>query len=195
MRHLLPKICRRFPLILGFVVIAFPSLSFAEGVFMMPYNCPELLPDNTPYIEFFTAAAKGAATNDPKLSARLFRILKMGERVNNDFDRSRKENPIDVAIRKTICFYREQKDPMSPIPFDDRGFLTFLNSSIRELETRVDDIVYQVEFEKFQRREYELRALRNRSKIATIEKKADRAADNSFEKLSQAARRKVKIHP
>ena len=32
----------------------------------------------------------------------------------------------DVLVRKTLCFYREQKEPLKPIAYDNAEFIKFL---------------------------------------------------------------------
>jgi hypothetical protein len=182
------------------LILALPlTLSAANlpkegGVFMMPMNCSELIPDNTPFINFFEAVARGSAADDKPFSKRLLRISSLREKMNNNPELSREENPIDILIRKTICFYREQKDPLRLIPFDDSTFTAFLKSSLRDLETKVDDLIFQAQVEHFQKKEYERKLLKNKTVIDQMEKEADKEADRSFERLSNAAKRKVQTN-
>jgi hypothetical protein len=94
-------------------------------------------------------------------------------------------------MRKTLCFYRESKDPLRAIPFDDPAFMKFMAASIHDVETKADEAVYQSELDRLQREEYEKRLDRNRDLIERLRQDADRSAQQSFEQLSKKARRKV----
>jgi hypothetical protein len=163
-----------------------------NAVYMMPMNCSELLPDSTNFLSFFDAVAKGTASEDKVLSKRLLRMLSLREKVNNIADLSRTPNPVDTLIQKTLCFYRVQKEPLKPIPFDDADFLHFLKTSLKDLETKIEDAVFQVQFEKFQREEYARRVQMNRNVIQALEKEADKDADRAFDRLSESAKRKAR---
>ena len=85
-----------------------------------------------------------------------------------------------------------QKEPLKPIPLDDADFLHFLKTSLKELETKIEDAVFQVQFEKFQREEYARRVQMNRNVIQALEKEADKDADRAFDRLSESAKRKAR---
>ena len=165
----------------------------APGNYLMPLNCLELLPDSSPFTGFFEAVARGMAGKDRQLSKRLFKILSLRDRIANQVDQNREPNPLDTLIQKTICFYREQKEPLKPITFDDADFIKFLKNGLKDLEGKVDDTVFHVEFERFQRQEYERRANKNRGTIEVLQREAERDAENSFDRISSAARRKVRV--
>src|SRR5687768_12693389 len=82
------------------------------GVFMLPLSCSELLPDPGPFINFFEAVARGSVTHDKAFSKRMFKILALREKLSNMTDRTREQNPVDDLIKRTLCFYREQKEPL-----------------------------------------------------------------------------------
>lgn len=162
-----------------------------SGTYMMPMNCNELLPDNGPYVQFFDAVAHGQVALDKSLSKRLFRISSLREKVGDAAERSREQNPVDLVIRKSICFYREQKEPLQPIAFDNPGFVKFLKGALKDLENKVDDMVFQAEFERYQRREFERKVNKNKAMIEVLKKEADRDAERAFNKISSAAKKKI----
>lgn len=182
---------------LSFLVGLIPATGFCSlnpgSNYLMPINCLELLPDSSPFTGFFEAVARGSAAKDRALSKRLFKILSMRERISNVVDQNREPNPVDTLIQKTICFYREQKEPLKPITFDDVDFVKFLKSGLKDLEGKVDDTVFHVEYERYQRQEYERRASNNRGIIEKLQSEADRDAENTFDRISAAARRKVRV--
>lgn len=160
---------------------------------MMPINCGELLPDASNFLSYFEAVARGAANQDRALSKRLLRLLALREKVNNIADLSRNPNPVDTLVQKTICYYRIQKDPLKPIPFDDPDLVEFLKSSLKDLETKVEDAVFQVQFEKYQREEYARRVQQNRAIIEALEKEAEKDANRMFDRLSESAKKKARV--
>lgn len=174
--------------LLGFLV-ATPVRG--EDTVMLPLNCSELLPDVSPYLQFFEAVALGAVRSDPRFSKRVFRILSIREKVQEKGLMGRTHNPVDVLIRKTLCFYRDQKEPVRPIAFDDKKFLAFLKPASFELEAKVDQAVYDLELERYQRQQYELRLQSNRGSIKKLRAEAERAAESSFNKLTSQAKQKV----
>lgn len=168
------------------------ALTPESSSYLLPMSCAELLQDASPFLSYFEAVAQGMVTQDRKLSRRLFRILSLRERLGEATGRTRESNPIDTLIRKTLCFYREQKEPLRQIPFDDPEFLKFLKSGLKELEEKVDDTVYQWELERQQQREYEKRLRQNRGEVETVQREARNEALRSFDRLSEAARKKVR---
>lgn len=165
--------------------------SKAEETVMLPLACGELLPDISPYLEFFEAVALGSVKSDPRFSKRLFRILSLRNKLQNRGLLGRAQNPVDTLIRKTLCFYREQKEPVRPIPFDDAKLVAFLKPASFDLESKVDQAVYDLELERYQRQQYELRLDRNQSSIRRLRSEADRAAESSLKKLTSKAKKKV----
>lgn len=162
------------------------------GVYLMPISCAELLQDASPFLNFFEAVAKGTVGQDTKLSKRIFRILALREKLGDVTGRSREGNPIDTLIRRTLCFYREQKEPLKPIAFDDTEFLKFLRGSVQELELKVDDAIFEWEFERQQRQEYERRLKQNAGVVKAVQREADAEAERAYDRLSGAARKKVR---
>ena len=131
---------------------------------MLPLNCSELLPDIAPFTDFFEAVAKGTVKTEPRFSKRLFKILALRGKLFESGRRMKKENPVDILIRKTLCFYREQKEPLKPISYDNPHFIAFLRSASMDLENKVDEAIFQWEFERYQRDYYEAQLDKN-SKI------------------------------
>src|SRR5947209_14947948 len=86
------------------------AISSDSSYFLLPMSCAELLPDPAPYLGFFEAVGKGLVAKDRALSKRIFRVLSLREKLAEEPDRAREGNPVDVLIRKTLCYYREQKD-------------------------------------------------------------------------------------
>lgn len=178
-------------LVLGTYALAIPTNRDFQSA-SLPLTCAELLPDTTPYLLFFEAVGRGQVATNRTFSKRIYRILSLRERMVDVVEKGRDQNPIDSLVRKTLCFYREQKEPLKPVPFDDTAFLSFLKVSMKDLETKVDEAVYEWELERQQRKEFERMALRNQKKVDSLVREADVEADRVFEKLSQRAKRKVK---
>jgi len=176
----------------------FPAVGSAapiadSGTYLLPINCSELLPDNSPFLGFFTAVASGTVVSDQRLSRRLFRVLALREKINDNPDLTRDQNPIDLLIRKTLCFFREQKDPLRTVPFDDPEFLKFMKSAVKDLEAKVDDAVFGLEFELQQRTEYEKRMEKNRKVIDAVQREAQKEAEVVYNRLSRNAKRKAQV--
>jgi hypothetical protein len=92
-------------------------------VTLLPMTCAELLPDLAPYLGFFETVARGQVGQDRVMSRRLFRVLALRERLSDQPERMREPNPVDMLIRRTLCFYREQKEPLRQITNVDEEFL------------------------------------------------------------------------
>lgn len=195
------KTTMKLPLAAAFIgLVAFAifpdaraALAPDPGVYMMPMNCVELLPDPAPYLNFFGAVARGSVTSDRPFSRKLFRILALREKLQDYVEKNRGQNPVDILIQKTVCFYRQQKEPLKPVSSDDGVFIQFLKQSLVDLDKKVDDAVFDMEFERQQRQEYERAAQKNKGTVQMLEDEADRDADATFEKLSKKARRQVKV--
>ena len=177
------------------LVVAAPAKGEAVDVsgFLLPMNCSELLPDNTPYVSFFESIARGMAARDRGLSKRLFRLLSLREKVADLADRNREQNPVDVLIRRTVCFYREQREPLKPIAYDDPDFLKFLRSALRDLEIKVEDVIFKWEKERAERRQYEQQLQKNRGVVDTLKREAEVDAERSYDRLSTGAKRKANL--
>src|SRR5262245_59423451 len=116
-----------------FSLFSVAAFSAESGTYLMPMNCTELLPDNTQFVGCLDAVAKGQVTADRALAKRVFRLLALREKMNDAASKYRDVNPIDLLIRRTLCFYREQKEPMAAVPYNNVQFVTFLRANLREL--------------------------------------------------------------
>lgn len=161
---------------------------------MLPLNCSELLPDSRPFTDFFEAVAVGVVREDPPFARRLFEILSIRSKLFESARRFKEENPVDLLIQKTLCFYREKKDPLKPVTYDDKDFRLYLKRVSVELQQKVNDAVYQWEMERYQRSQYEMQLEKNRKVIDGMRDEADRAADHTLQKLSKKAEKDVISH-
>lgn len=162
------------------------------GVYLLPMTCAELLPNMGPYLNFFEAVGRGNVATDRQFARRIFRILSLRDKLVEEADRAREQNPVDVLIRKTLCFYREQREPLKAISYDDERFVAFLKTSLKELENHVDDAIFSFEFERAQRLEYQRELERYQTVVERVREQADLDADRNFEKIAGAAKRKVR---
>lgn len=159
--------------------------------FLLPQTCQELLPDPSQYIGYLESVANGLVTTDRAFSERILRLLALRNRVADTGDRARENNPVDTLIRKTLCFYREQKEPLRPVPYDDPQFLSFFRGAMKELEGKVEDGIFQAEYERAQRRAYEFQLQKNREVVERVREEAESRAEKTFERISTSARKKV----
>jgi hypothetical protein len=182
---------------LAVILFSLPLLAVAApgrdaGVFLLPLECSELLPDSGPYLQFFEAVGRGRLRNDKPLSKRIFEVLALREKMQKDASQSREQNPIDLLVRKTLCFYREKKEPLKMVPYDDPAFLGYLRSSLGDLEAKVREVISQREYDRQQRKEYERLLTENQELEDSVRTQAEVSADREFERLSNSARRKAK---
>ncbi len=183
---------RHTAFLLGLLVsIALGAMS--TPVYLLPMNCAELVPDSGPFMHFFESVASGIAANNRALSKRLFRVLSLRERVAVETGRVGDANPVDPLIRRFLCYYREQKDPLRIISYDDSEFLGYMKKELPNLEKQVDDSVYRVAFEEQSRIEFDRRLQLHQSLIEVVRDEAGREADLVFEKVIESARKKVKL--
>lgn len=161
------------------------------GAQSLPMTCAELLPDVTPYLLFFDAVGRTQVSRDRRFSKRLYRILALRDRLNDFADKGSDINPVDALIRKTLCFYREQKEPIKPVPYDDAEFLSFLKTSLPELEKKVDAAVFQWELERQEKKEFERRAHKNQQIVESILREAEIEAEQTFDQLARRAKKKA----
>jgi hypothetical protein len=162
------------------------------GVYSLPMNCSELLPDPSPFTNYFEAVGRGLVVSNKKLSSRIFKIIAIREKLTDAVDRQRDQHPIDILIRKTLCFYREQKEPLKPVTFDDANFISYLSSALKDVESKVDDIVYQWELDRVQKAQFEKIVEKNQHLIQKMKMEADEMAEAEVKKLSQKAKKNLK---
>jgi hypothetical protein len=101
-------------------------------------------------------------------------------------------NPIDTLIQKTLCFYREQKEPLKAIAIDNPAFINYLKGSLPELERKVNEVVYQIESERLRKEAYEKSLQKNSVVIEKVQDQAYSAANQTFDKISKKAKQKIK---
>lgn len=164
----------------------------AMPVFTLPQSCGELLSDIGPFLGFLDAVANGLANSDRTLSRRLLRLLALRNEALRNNERLRSDNAIDGTLRRALCFYREQREPLRPVAFDDDGFIRFLRESIGDLEKKVEGAIFDVELESARRRQLESRLAKNRAAAERLEAEADRAARTSYNRILDQARKKAK---
>ncbi|NBW99016.1 hypothetical protein EBR03_05540, partial [bacterium] len=135
--------------------LAFQCVSFAaptkETTYLLPLNCSELLPDNTPFLSYLESVAKGQVITDKTLSQKIFRILALRDKLNQASGLFEGPNPIDTVIRRTLCYYRQQKDALQPVPYFDPKILSFLKENIRELEKKVEAVIVECQYQVLNR--------------------------------------------
>ncbi len=158
----------------------------------MPMGCNELLQDTTPFIQFYETVAKGLMNSDKPTAKRLLKLLFLRQKLGDNTSLHKESNPVDAMLRTSICFYREQKEPLKQVLFDDAEFVKFLKSSLPELEKRVETAIYDWELEKAQKAEYERRIRLGQSSMEAFHNQIERDADNTYEKLSKNAKQKAK---
>lgn len=172
--------------------ISFVALAAQQPTYLMPINCSELVPDSSPFLGFFESFGRGVSSTSRDLSRRVFRMLAVRERIASETGRTGDSNPLDPLIRKFLCFYREQKEPLRIVAYDDSDFLRFVTKEISTLEKKIDDAIFQVAFEEHSRKEYERRISTQRAVIDAIRDQADREAIQLYDKISSTARSKVR---
>ncbi len=178
-------------LILVFFIL--PLLGFAKEltVYSLPMTCSELLPEQEPFISFFEATARGSVVKDKNFAKRIFRLLSLRERINDTPDKIRDQNPVDMLIRKTLCFYREQKEPVRSVPFDDEKYVAFMKSMLPELENKVKDAVFETEYLRASKKQYEAKLKQNEAIVDQMRTQAENEAHEEYDKVSTLARKKV----
>ncbi len=161
-------------------------------VFLLPLECSELLPDNTPFVRFFESVARGRLRQDKTFAKRIFEVVALRDRIQNTGAQAREQNPIDLLIRKTLCFYREKKDPLRLVPYDDADFLAYLKPNLGDLEKKVAEVIAQREYDREQRLEYERMLTQNQALEDAVRAQAELAAEKEYERLAKKARMKAK---
>jgi hypothetical protein len=188
----------RFGSRFGALLILFSGLAAnasvaPEGsVYLLPMNCAELLPDSSPFLDFFDAVGRGQAQSNRAFSESVYRILAMRDLLSRKDEKSRLHNPIDILVRKTLCFYREQKAPTGTISFDDANLIAYLKSSMKELEKSVDKAVVNAEFERKERERFEKKLLENQKYVEGVRRRANLEANRRYQKLRDEAARKLR---
>jgi hypothetical protein len=187
-------LAKLFLILLGFVAVnsSHSAVLSDPGIYSLPMNCSELLPDPSPFLSFFDAVGRGLVASDKKLSSRIFKVIAVREKLGDLVDRQRDQHPIDVLVRKTLCFYREQKEPLKPVNYDDPQFVSYLSQAMPDLEKRVGEVVYQWELDQVQRKQFEKIVERNQHLIQAMKNEASQKADEQVKNLTQKAKKQVK---
>lgn len=171
----------------------FSAVISEPGVYSLPMNCSELLPDPSPFLNYFEAVGRGLVTSNKQLSARIFKLIAIREKLGDAVDRQRDQHPIDNLIKKTLCYYREQKEPLKPVSFDDSNFISYLTQSMNELEAKVKEVVYQWEFDQAQRKLFEKIVEQNQQLIQKMKMQAEAQARVEVERIANKAKKEVKV--
>lgn len=188
------RLAKNFLLVLALLTCGsgFSAVLSDPGVYSLPMNCSELLPDPTPFTNYFEAVGRGVVTTNKKLSSRIFKVLAIREKVADAFDRQRDQHPIDVLIKKTLCYYREQKEPLKPVTFDDSNFISYLSLSMDELEKKVSEVVYQWEIDEAQKKQFEKIVEKNQQLIQRMKVQAEEQAEAEVKRIANKAKKQVK---
>lgn len=181
--------------VLFFIMFFFqPPVSAAvesSSIVMLPASCAELLQQTEPFINFFEAVGKGVAKTDKELSKKIFSILILREKLEESSTARGRNNPIDILIQKTLCFYREQKEPLKEVSYDNSRLVSFLKESISELDKKVQDAIYEYELERFRREYYELKLEKSNKFAQTLRLEAEKIANLKYKTISERAKKKI----
>jgi hypothetical protein len=168
-----------------------PTPNLGEPTYLLPLNCSELLPDNSTFVSYFDSVGRGQVIADKSLSQKIFRILALREKLNDSPQLFAGANPVDVVIRRTLCYYRQQKDALQPVPYYDPKLLSFLKENIGELEKKVEAVILECQYKLISKELLETRAKKNQALVDSVKKQAEKTAENVFDKLHQQAVRKA----
>jgi len=163
-----------------------------EPTYLLPLNCSELLPDNSAFVSYFDSVGRGQVVADKALSQKIFRILALRQKLNDSPSLFDGANPVDVVIRRTLCYYRQQKDALQPVPYYDPKILSFLKENIGELEKKVEAVILECQYKVISKELLETRAKKNQAMVESVKKQAEKTADQVFDKIHQQALRKAK---
>jgi len=167
--------------------LAVPSSS---PTYLLPMNCSELIPDPEPFLGFFEAIAQSQAVADKSLSRRILNTIALRNKLAEGW--AKDANPIDGLIRKTLCFYRQQTDPLGVIPYSDPRIIAYVRKSMPQLEEKTKEVIFLVELEKAQRDAFESQIDKNRHVVQSIEAQAQKDANKIFSDISKSAKKKVR---
>jgi len=81
---------------------------------------------------------------------------------------------------------------LKPVTFDDANFISYLSSALKDVESKVDDIVYQWELDRVQKAQFEKIVEKNQHLIQKMKMEADEMAEAEVKKLSQKAKKNLK---
>lgn len=178
-------------LLTALVFLGGPTL-VAQPQYLLPLNCSELLPQEASFLSYFESVGKGQVATNKKLSERIFRILALRDQLQESSSLIEDRNPIDELVRRTLCFYRQQKDALSPVPFDSPEMVSFIGQNIRELESKVEAVILEIEYRKASQDILKRKAQRHQRLVDKEKQIAARKARELFETLSRKAVNKAK---
>jgi len=177
------------------ICVSGQASAFKENAtYLLPLNCSELLPDNTTFLSYFEAVGRGQVISDKALSRKIFRVLALREKLNSTPDLFQGTNPIDVLIRKTLCYYRQQKDALQVVTYYDPKMVSYLKENMKDLEAKVDSAIFNCQFQQETKEALEKRAKKNEALVQDYMKEAQKSANQSFEKITKEAARKAKVN-
>lgn len=163
----------------------------SRSIVMLPISCSELLQETEPFINFFEAVGRGLVKTDKELSKKIFSILALREKLEELSTARGRRNPIDILIQKTLCFYREQKEPLKEVSYDNSRFVSFIKESISELDKKVQEAIYKYEVERFRREYYELKLEENNKLAQSLRLEAQKIAELKYKTISNRAKKKI----
>lgn len=163
-----------------------------EPQILLPLNCSELLPDHSTFLGYFESVGRGQVTRNKRLSQRIFKVLALRQKLQDSTSLYQGRNPIDALVRGTLCFYRQQKDALSPVPFDSPAIVSFISESMNELEGKVEAVILETEYRKAVGAILRKKAQMNEEIIDQEKQLAARKAQELFKVLSDKALRKAK---
>lgn len=180
-------------ILLSFQPVLF-GLNKGEPTYLLPLNCSELLPDNSAFLSFFESVGRGQVISQKDLSQKIFRVLALRDKLAEVAKSDTGSNPIDIVIRRTLCFYRQQREALQPVPYYDAKFISFLKENIQELEQKVEAVIIESQYKVFHQEMLEKRAKQNQSLVEEAKRRADKSADQVFERLTRRASQKAKVN-
>lgn len=160
-------------------------------IYSMPRHCNELLPDILPFTQFLDSVARGLVATDKKLAKRLFTLIEMRNKLEASGEVDSLTNPVNILIRKTLCYYRGQRGATAVIAFDDTGLIKFLKENLKELEAKVEAEVLAEQTLKAQMAEYERRLKQNETVVEALKEQASNDASKRYSEISKKAKRRV----
>lgn len=163
----------------------------AQPQYLLPLNCSELLPNESSFLSYFESVGRGQVATNKRLSERIFRILALREKLQESSSWVEGRNPIDDLIRRTLCFYRQQRDALSPVPFDSAEIVSFISQNIKELESKIEAAVLEIEYRKAKEDILKKKAQKYQQLVEKEKQIANRKARELFEALSRKAAKKA----
>jgi len=162
--------------------------------YLLPLNCSELLPDNTPFVSYFELVGRGQVVSNKPFSRKVFKILALRDKLNASSHLFEGSNPVDIMIRRTLCFYREQRDPLQLVPYYDPKMVSFLSEGMKDLEQKVERVILDLQTQALDKERLARRAKQNEAVVQNEKRLAEKSAIQIFERINQQAVRKVKTN-